>query len=370
LNQHLRDDNRLWKDGQYFEAFNPSVYPLSFSGHERNHLFFNHRGKQFTDVSGLSGLDSPQDGRGFAVCDYNRDGWPDIALVNSNAPWLNLYRNNLGPCSPDQQMVAVRFVGGNRSPKPSDQWSNRDGYGAMVHFDLGDIKLVREHRCGEGFAAQNSATMLVGIGPRDAAESLSVRWPSGKRQQIGSVQAGSLVTVFEDASQSPENVGYRIEPYRRTVLENAPLAVRQPAAAEHRLMLDRSVTDRPGGGATLRLYSTMATWCPSCKQHMPQFALLRRAFDAGSLAEFGVPIDAEDTPAKLRDYLAAYQPAYELLIDLNPTQRSEVQLLLAETLGAEVLPSTIVTDRQGRVVLVAKGIPTVSELRKLLDSVD
>ena len=61
----------------------------SFSGYERNCLFLNRAGKQFTDVSLISGLDNIADGRTFVYWDYDRDGWQDIALVNANSPLLN-----------------------------------------------------------------------------------------------------------------------------------------------------------------------------------------------------------------------------------------------------------------------------------------
>ena len=66
---------------------------ISFSGKERNHLFQNAQGREFHDISGISGIDTPQDGRTFAVWDYDRDGWQDIALLNINTPVLSLYRN-------------------------------------------------------------------------------------------------------------------------------------------------------------------------------------------------------------------------------------------------------------------------------------
>ena len=39
----------------------------SLSGGERNHFFSNRKGTAFTDLSALSGLDTPADSRGFAV---------------------------------------------------------------------------------------------------------------------------------------------------------------------------------------------------------------------------------------------------------------------------------------------------------------
>jgi len=97
---------------------NKDAVSSSFSGYERNYLFMNQGGKSFVDRSGLSGLDTPGDGRSFAVLDYNRHGWPDIGLVNANAPLFELFRNELGSSTmaANGKMLAVRFVGGNQSP--------------------------------------------------------------------------------------------------------------------------------------------------------------------------------------------------------------------------------------------------------------
>ena len=62
----------------------------SFSGHERNHLFLSDRGRRFSDISAISGLDNIADGRAFVLWDFDRDGWQDIALVNANTPLLNI----------------------------------------------------------------------------------------------------------------------------------------------------------------------------------------------------------------------------------------------------------------------------------------
>ena len=97
----------------------------SLSGFERNHLFLSTGGVKFADISGISGLDDPADGRCFGILDYDHDGWQDIALVNANAPMLELYRNRIGgqPATlanpAGGRMVALRFVGGNHKALPS-----------------------------------------------------------------------------------------------------------------------------------------------------------------------------------------------------------------------------------------------------------
>ena len=72
----------------------------SFSGSERNHVFFNSHANGFDDLSALSGLDTKADSRSFVFFDYDRDGWQDIALVNANAPLFTLYRNEIGEIGP------------------------------------------------------------------------------------------------------------------------------------------------------------------------------------------------------------------------------------------------------------------------------
>ncbi len=186
----------------------------SLNGHERNHFFANQGGKAFADISGLSGLDNPADSRGFAVLDYDRDGFEDIAMVNANTPLFNLYHNEMPAAGARGGMIALRFVGGNRTSAPSKDYSNRDGYGARVVVDLGDTRLIREHRCGDGWSVQNSATMIIGIGSHASVPVLTVRWPSGKTTAVREVKEGALVTVYENPGESPGASGFSSATYR------------------------------------------------------------------------------------------------------------------------------------------------------------
>lgn len=174
----------------------------SFSGKERNRLFYNRDKdgtRSFVDLSTLSGMDSPADGRGFAIWDFNRDGQTDIALCNSNAPHLNLFENQL---ETDHQFLAIRFIGGASEDQPGG-FSSRDGYGAVVTLETnGGLKMKREFRCGEGFATQNSDTLLIGIGNSDVVD-LHVRWPSGITYSARNLAGGRLITLVENESNSP-----------------------------------------------------------------------------------------------------------------------------------------------------------------------
>lgn len=190
------------------------IWVHSLHGRERNRYFANLGGRSFVDASGLTGLDNPADSRGFAVLDYDRDGWQDLAMVNANQPLFNLYHNEMAAAGLDGGLIALRFVGGNRTAAPSDEYACRDGYGARVAVDLGDEKIVREHRCGEGWSSQNSPTMIVGIGARKTAASVMVRWPSGRTTTTPAVPEGTLLTAYENPADSPSGEAFTSEPYR------------------------------------------------------------------------------------------------------------------------------------------------------------
>ena len=171
----------------------------SFSGNERNKLYYNvgRDGKRdFADLSTLSGMNSISDSRTFSITDFNRDGRPDVVLTNANAPSLNIYRNRI---QTDHHFLAINFVGGMTGEKTEKRLSVRDGYGAIVTLNLSDDMTVkREFRCGEGFAGQNSDTMLIGIGAAETVQEIFVKWPSGITDSIKDVKADSLVTVIEN----------------------------------------------------------------------------------------------------------------------------------------------------------------------------
>ena len=99
--------------------------------------------------------------------------------------------------------MAVKFVGGmteKQADGPAEKrLTVRDGFGAVVTFKLANgMMITREFRCGEGFAGQNSNTLVVGIGAADAVAEVSVVWPSGVKDSIQQVESGTLLTLIEN----------------------------------------------------------------------------------------------------------------------------------------------------------------------------
>jgi thiol-disulfide isomerase/thioredoxin len=342
----------------------------SFSGHERNHVFLNQNGDDYVEVSGISGLDHPGDGRAFAVLDFDRDGWQDLAVVNANAPLFQLFRNQMGDRGDPGGVVAVRFEGGNRFAFPSHQWSHRDGYGARVLLEVQDRQLLREHRAGEGLAAQNSATLLVGIGSAEEVARLTVSWPSGQRSDTTAVPAGTLVAAYEDPSTSPTGAPFVLTPYRtrgRQPAVTASVKAMETVNAVHGSV--RAAQDvLPGERARLILYTTVATWCAPCLAELPSLNLLRTSFTGAELEIFGVPYDPEEMPETLAAWSARYEPPYRILSELGPGQRNAVIQGALDVLRIDGLPAAVVTDSEGEILLVRWGPPSVSELRVLLEN--
>ena len=369
------DEEEAQKAGDLDKAANITH---SFSGSERNRLFLNNQAEQFVDVSGISGVDSPADGRVFVTLDYDRDGWQDIAVINSNRPLLQIFHNEIpasvGNNSSDSDakhrestapVIAIRLVGGNTSDQPSREFSARDAYGTKVVVEAGELHLFREHRCGDGLAAQNSATMLIGMGENAVAKNIEIRWSSGKSQKIENVAAGSLLTVFENPVHSPHEKSYVVSPYIVTPRHPTGNIATKSEAETFGLSI-HSDFDFEGKKPSLFVFTTMATWCVACRQHQPQLVVLSFAFPEHEVQFIGVPIDPNDSVEMLNDFDKRHKVAYHIATSFSKLERSAAQQFLLRRLKTEALPATIVTDSAGNVLLTKPGIPNISELRQYL----
>jgi hypothetical protein len=157
-------------------------------------VFFQSEDHSFVDLSPVTGLDLPGDGRSFAFLDFNRDGRQDVAVVSANAPLLQVLQNNIPGAGGS---ISVRLEGGNHGGAPNPEWTNRDGVGARIVVSVGGREQLRELQAGEGLAAQNSSSLLIGLGRAPAAEKVTVHWPSGRTQTVENVLAGAAVFFQE-----------------------------------------------------------------------------------------------------------------------------------------------------------------------------
>ena len=75
--------------------------------------------------------------------------------------------------------------------------SNRAGIGAQLRFSVGGQSYLRYADGGNGFAAQSSTRVHIGLGAAKVIDSLEVRWPSGEKQTFKNVPSGRIHRVVE-----------------------------------------------------------------------------------------------------------------------------------------------------------------------------
>ncbi|MBL9135349.1 MAG: CRTAC1 family protein [Verrucomicrobiales bacterium] len=336
----------------------------SLHGQERNRFFANHGGRQFVDASGISGLDNPADGRGFGILDMNRDGWLDLALVNANQPLFNLYRNDMASAGFAGGVIALRFRGANRTAEASTKKACRDGFGARVELDLGDQRIVREHRCGEGWSAQHSATMVVGIGVRNQVPAVTVRWPSGRSSTTRQVPEGTLLTVYEDPTEAAATEGWTRESYRIPPPAAPAVEVRKrPAFAVRSL-------DTAAKPSRLRLYTAFATSWPGSVELLGSMRQVQEELRRDGVDCVLVTLDPLDDDVRLGAFHRQWKPTWRLA-NIPVARRPEVSAAFAAvTARVPTGPVTVVTDDTGGMVAVEMGVPTVSSARRALEGID
>jgi hypothetical protein len=329
----------------------------SWSGHERNHLFLGRPGEgRFVRVSGISGLDDEGDSMAAALLDFDRDGWMDVALGNISKPRFRLLHNDMKNRvqAGENGFVALRFVGGNSRSQAAPGWSARDAIGASVEVDLDNgRRIFREYSREGGFKSQNTGTLLIGIGTSPRVKSMHVLWPSGREQTVGDIEAGMLVTMYENPEQSPSREAAVREAYSPS----------EAVAAEPTTLRIAGVHGKEG----LTVYTTMSTFCAVCAKSQPDLRALRSAFGDGELTLVGIPVATIDTEKKLKDYVRKKKPAYAVQIGLPNDVTQRVRDTVASILHGEgeTTPASIVTNSSGRIVAVRWGVPTLSELKQL-----
>jgi len=84
-----------------------------------------------------------------------------------------------------------------------------------------------------------------------------------------------------------------------------------------------------------------ATWCTACEQERPKLERLQAAYGSQGLRVIGLNVG--ETPSVINAYLAERRISYPIFLD--PDFR------MADALGEKRLPTILVVDRAGRIVL-------------------
>ncbi len=169
----------------------------TWSGYERNIVYANNGDGTFSDVSGVIGLDFLEDGRAFALADFDHDGRQEVFLKNRNGPQLRLLKNVMENLPPS---IAFRLRGTK---------SNRDAIGAVITVETELGQQTRSLRAGSGFLSQHSKDVFFGLGAAKGRVIASIRWPSGLVQELRDLPINHRVWI-EEGSEPSRMEGFRM----------------------------------------------------------------------------------------------------------------------------------------------------------------
>ena len=176
---------------------NGHVYPDvektgTSSYRQRNQLFRNVGRGQYRHVTMEVGgpLLVQQSSRGAAFGDYDNDGDSDVLVgVIDDRPIL--LRNE----STSGHWITLRLEGTT---------SNRSAIGAKVTIQAGSRRQVAELRSGGSYISHNDTRIHFGLGTATSVDRITVRWPNGTVETLGSAAADRFYVIREGTGLHPE----------------------------------------------------------------------------------------------------------------------------------------------------------------------
>ena len=349
-------ENEIVRYRQGWQALSRLMHEdKSFSGHERHCAFLNCGGNGFADVSSVLGIDYPEDGRAVAVSDLDFDGDPDLCLTNRTGPRLRLFSNDW---KTNNQTVTVCLVGNGTT-------SNRDAIGARIrlHTSEGSPQSVRSVRAGDGFLAQSSAWISIGLGNVEVGRkhSVSVRWPDKTTETFTGLGTGGFFFLAQGRGEAVEWT-----PPTQKVPAATEIAPISPDAGIARIVLPGTLSlprlevgedllplDRPF------LLNIWASWCQPCLGELAAWTKAKDRIQAAGLDIVALYTDGIDqgSPEKAEEMLDAMgfpfrrgQATVETVRRLDVLQRA-----VLDRWQDLPVPSSFLVDVSGRVVVIYKG---------------
>ncbi|HVR74932.1 MAG TPA: tetratricopeptide repeat protein [Planctomycetota bacterium] len=341
----------------------------SWSGHERKCFFVQNGRGEFENVSAAFGLDVPEDGRGLATWDFDRDGDLDLILKSRTAPQVRIWRNDHRGGG---ARVAVELRG---------TISNRQAIGARVRLVTRGMTRVKEVRAGTGFLSQSSTTLDFGLAGAAEIERLEVRWPAGSVQVFRGLAVNRAYRLVEGSARLEEHRfrppsgiaagGPRPASPPETGPAAPPGTPSAPASGDGLTEVwlvdpcplpDLELIDAGGSRISLSSFHgkpfLLAFWAPECPRCRGQAEEWSRSAAPGAGAPPDVPVLLVVSSAP--DALAA-GPARQL--GLRTAAIAPESLLAMGVLLEEIahwprevpVPAAVLADREGRAVKLYRG---------------
>ena len=341
----------------------------SFSGNERNCCFLNIGNGTFADISGISGLDYPDDARAIATTDWDNDGDLDLWISNRNGPRLRLMRNDNNNSN---RFISFQLKGNGIS-------SNKDAIGARIEINpngkKGNPTLIQTLRAGQGFLSQSSKFVHFGLGPSTNTINIQIRWPDGS---IDSFQKISTNKRYLIEQRNPKLTELRsrneaIKLFPSAAQKNEPQSTARTSAITLFKAPNFTFPTKDGKRKILPqgkplLINLWATWCAPCIKELADLshheALIREsgidviALNVDQLSN--TTIDPEKISGVLKKIKFPFLARNATEPMINLLQRLHDQLIgLNEPLP---IPSSFLIDPNGNLSVIYKGPLEVTQL--------
>lgn len=137
------------------------------------------------------------------------------------------------------------------------------------------------------------------------------------------------------------------------VSDDAVLALKDLTGA------DQSIAAMRGRVVVLNFW---ATWCEPCKAEMPDLSTLQNDYAALGVQVVGAAGDAATDSAKVLKFIREHKVNFPVWVGATTDDMKRFGV-------GEVLPATVIVDKNGKIVWRHIGIVKLPEIKKVLDSI-
>jgi Flp pilus assembly protein TadD/peroxiredoxin len=330
---------------------------FSWAGNERNVLYLNNRDGTFSEISGIAGLDFPDDSRSFALADLDHDGRLEVILKNRNAPQLRILRN------------AMKEIGHSISFRLRGVKSNRDAIGAAVTVEAGELRQTKYLQAGSGFLAQHTKELFFGVGKSGEKVRATIRWPNGETQVFENLPVNHRIEIREGSTEFFARLfatapAVWLNAVEQPKLQALPSTIEtwlvQPLAAPEFSLADlqgnlRELKSLRGSPAILTF------WVTAVPESIDQLRRLRDRWtkiNSSGLGIFGINLDHKADLAAIRRFADTERFPFPNLLATSEIAGvyNIIYRYLFDRRRDLPIPTSLLIDASGMIVKIYQGI--------------